>query len=135
GFHELLSNGGGGAKQELHKALGLSRTYSGELLKECGKAFYRVHTRMLTIPQTPLERFVAALDARLRDEIPEVALVDGLEGGLFVVEEEFHLTDRAVAVLFDEDLRDIVLFILGAVSDHVLAVNEHDDVRVLLDGA
>ena len=71
----------------------------------------------------------------MRTEVSKVALVDRHKGGLLLVESEVYLAHGAVAVLFDEDLRHIGAFVLGTVAGHVLAVNEHDYVGVLLDRA
>src|SRR5687767_4358125 len=48
-----------------------------------------------------------------------------------VAEHQFEVADRAVALLGDDDLRDALLFGLFVVD--LVAVDEADDVRVLLD--
>ncbi len=105
----------------------MPRADARELLKEGSETVDRVRHAS--------KRSVVAFNDRLRSEITEVAFIDRLEGRFLFVEKELDFADRAVAMLLDKDLGDVGLFILGAVTDHVFPVDEHDDIRVLLDGA
>src|SRR3990167_4966415 len=79
------------------------------------------------------KRCCPRLDFGLGIEITEVALIYREEGSLLLVEAEFDFTHGAVAVLLDEYFRDTRL--VRTLVHFVLAVDEHDDVRVLFDRA
>ena len=59
--------------------------------------------------------------------------VDGREGGVLGQPLQLHLTGLAVAVFGNDALRQIVIFAVLVVI--ILPIEEHDDIRVLLDGA
>src|SRR5688572_28072100 len=56
-----------------------------------------------------------------------------VEAGVASLEPRLHRVDGAVAVLADDDLRDVLL--LGLLVVDLFAVDEDDEVGVLLDGA
>src|ERR1700730_6262281 len=60
-----------------------------------------------------------------------------LESGEFADEGELDDAGRAVALLGDDELGDTLRFggRLAPVAVHVLAVDEHDDVGALIEGA
>src|SRR3989344_9543706 len=61
---------------------------------------------------------------RLGVEVAEVALLNGDESCLFLVDFQLDLTDGTVAVLLNENLGDTVALSL---VHFVVAMNEHDD--------
>src|SRR5215472_2866644 len=67
-------------------------------------------------------------------------LREGVRGGFFeagqaAAENEFHLVGGAVALLGDDDVRHVALFGRQVHFSPVGAIDEHDHVGVLLDGA
>ena len=112
----LASLGEAGARADPREALKLHR-----------KSLEEVH-------DSKLER--TSFDLRLRHEVAKIALLDRHEGRLLVIKAKVYLADRAVAVLLYENLGDIgALIHVAAILHHVFAVDEHDDVGVLLDGS
>src|SRR5262249_20832891 len=56
-----------------------------------------------------------------------------LETRVLAEERELHVTDGPVALLGDDDLGDSLL--VAVLDVHLFAIDEHDDVRILLDRA
>src|SRR3990172_240993 len=63
----------------------------------------------------------------------EIAFFQIKKSGLFFIKIQLNFSRRAVSVLFNQDFGDVGLLSLFFVF--IFTVNEHDDIRVLFNGA
>ena len=108
----FVRSSAGSGEQIIHEAFTLPRPDTGEARERASEFFNMVHLEFC-------------------GEFAVTGFVHRLEGGALLIEVEVGLAGGAVSMLFNEDFRDVWPIALGVTL--VLAVNEHHNVRILLN--